>query len=510
MQVASLEFVYSLMSIVCRLTSHLSVLSLIITNNYNMRYIPILFCLLLIYLNGQSQHKNYVAPTDTAVINHLSRWQDMKFGLFMHWGTYSQWGVVESWSICPEDEGWTVRRGPYAKNYFDYVKAYENLQTTFNPVNFNPEKWVGAAKEAGMQYMIFTTKHHDGFSMFDTKLTDYKITDSKTPFSKNPRSNVTKEIFNAFRAGGFSVGAYFSKPDWHTENYWWHYFPPKDRNVNYDPVKYPERWNAFKSFTYNQIKELMSEYGKVDILWLDGGWVRPLSTVDTTVEWQRGIKTNQDIDMKSIAEMARGYQPGLLVVDRSVTGPYENYTTPEQEVPHELLPYPWESCITMGNSWSYVPNDQYKSAKTIVQMLVRIVSRGGNLLLNIGPGPYGDWDPVAYSRLHDIGAWMTINGEAIHGSKPLLPYEAGNVHFTQSKDGKSKYLFYLSEADDVQLPTDITVKGFAVDKGSKITLLGTGAKLKWKAENGDLIINVPSLIQTKWKGKYAAVFKVTK
>lgn len=473
-----------------------------------MKHLPITAVSLVLSLSVLAQHKQYVKPTDTAVLSSLDKWQDMKFGLFMHWGTYSQWGIVESWSICPEDEGWTQRKGPYSQNYFEYVKAYENLQTTFNPVKFNPEKWAEAAKTAGMKYVIFTTKHHDGFCMFDTKQTDYKITGSKTPFSSDPRSDVTKEIFNTFRKDGFSVGAYFSKPDWHSDDYWWPYFPPKDRNVNYDPAKYPKRWQAFKDFTYNQIKELMSRYGKVDILWLDGGWVRPLETVDRSVEWQRGIKTNQDIDMKRIAEMARGYQPGLLIVDRTVTGPYENYTTPEQEIPHELLPYPWESCITMGNSWSYVPNDHYKPAQKIVQMLIRIVSRGGNLLLNIGPGPDGDWDPVAYSRLQEIGAWMKINGGAIHGSKPLAPYEQDNIHFTQSKDGKTKYVFYLSEQDDVKLPAEVVIKNFPVAKGSRISLLGTGARLKWKSEDNTVTIMIPSLVQTKWQGKYAAVFRI--
>lgn len=119
----------------------------------------------------------------------------------MHWGPYSQWNVFERWSICPEDLSWATggRKKGVSDNYFDYVKAYENLQTTFNPVNFNPEKWAAAAKEAGMKYMVFTTKHHDGFCMFDTKYTDYKISDPKTPFTINPRSNVTKEIFSAFR-----------------------------------------------------------------------------------------------------------------------------------------------------------------------------------------------------------------------------------------------------------------------------------------------------------------------
>ena len=464
----------------------------------------------LLYISTIAQHHKYVAPTDPLVLKNISDWQDMKFGLFMHWGTYSQWGIVESWSICPEDEGWTQRRGPYSKNYVEYVKAYENLQATFNPVKFAPEKWVKAAKDAGMKYMIFTTKHHDGFSMFDTKETDYKITSGKTPFSSNPRSNVTKEIFDAFRKEGFSIGAYFSKPDWHSDDYWWPYFPPKDRNVNYEVKKYPERWKAFKDFTYNQIKELMSQYGKVDILWLDGGWVRPLSTVDTSVEWQRGIKIDQDIDMKRIAEMARSYQPGMLVVDRTVTGEYENYTTPEQEVPNEPLPFPWETCMTMGGSWSYVPNDNYKSPHALIQLLVKIVSRGGNFLLNIGPGPDGDWDPVAYSRLQEIGKWMAINGEAIYSSKPITPYSTDNIYYTQSKDGGNIYAFYLAETDAVSLPGQVVLKNVAVTKGSKISLLGVSSKLKWKTVKDNTIITVPSSVSGKVNSQHVAVFKIQK
>jgi alpha-L-fucosidase len=298
--------------------------------NTTTKILTFILLLLLFKESFAQQHnmsKKYQAPEDVAVQQKLAQWQDLKFGLFMHWGTYSEWGVVESWSICPEDEGWTQRKGPYGATYEGYKKAYENLQTTFNPVKFDPDKWVKAAKYAGMKYMIFTTKHHDGFSMFDTKQTDYKITDAKTPFSKNPKANVTKEIFNSFRKENFMIGAYFSKPDWHSPEYWWPYFPPKDRNVNYDPAKYPGHWQKFKDFTYNQIQELMTGYGKVDILWLDGGWVRPKNTIDTTIDWQKGIKFNQDIDMPKIAAMGRKNQPGLIVVDRTVSGQYENYTT---------------------------------------------------------------------------------------------------------------------------------------------------------------------------------------
>ena len=380
--------------------------------------------LLLLFLQTQGQNNSrdtYVMPTDSLVLQKLGQWQDMKFGLLMHWGTYSEWGIVESWSLCPEDEGWTQRRGPYAANYSEYTKAYENLQTTFNPSKFDPVKWATAAKDAGMKYVVFTTKHHDGFCMFDTKQTDYKITSAKTPFSANAKANVAKEVFDAFRKDGFMIGAYFSKPDWHCPYYWWPYFPPKDRNVNYDPKKHPEKWKQYKDYTYNQLQELTTGYGSMDILWLDGGWVRPKSTIDTSVEWQRGIIYDQDIDMARIAKMARNNQPGILIVDRSVGGEFENYVTPEQTIPAAPLQHPWESCITMGNSWSYVPNDHYKTTNELVHMLLHIISRGGNFLLNIGPSPEGDWSDTAYSRLKEIGVWMKVHKDGVYSTQPLSP-----------------------------------------------------------------------------------------
>ncbi|RZK70710.1 MAG: alpha-L-fucosidase [Pedobacter sp.] len=460
------------------------------------------------YAQEHNMSANYVAPTDVMVQEKLENWQKLKFGLFMHWGTYSQWGVVESWSICPEDEGWTQRKGPYGADYNTYVKAYENLQTTFNPVKFDPEKWVKAAKYAGMKYVVFTTKHHDGFSMFDTKQTDYKITDSKTPFSSNPKANITKEIFKAFSKEDFMIGAYFSKPDWHSKNYWWPYFPPKDRNVNYDPAKHPDQWQKFKDFTYNQIGELMTDYGKVDILWMDGGWVRPKNTIDTTVDWQKAITFNQDIDMPRIAEMARKKQPGLIMVDRTVAGPYENYTTPEQQVLEKPLDHPWESCITMGNSWSYVPGDKYKSANEIVTLLIKIVSRGGNLLMNIGPGPDGDWDPVAYSRLQEIGSWIKVNGEGIYNSTSVAPYSEGNTYYTKADKSNTIYAFVTSDKDEVVLPAKINLHLQNINKVSSITLLGSVKKVKWTANKGTITISVPAALQTKNSLTQAAVFKV--
>ena len=466
----------------------------------------VLFAFIFLSLNAQEHTASlkYTLPADKLVQAKLAQWGKIKFGLLMHWGTYSQWGVVESWSLCPEDEGWTVRKGPYAKDWFSYKQAYENLQTTFNPIKFNPEKWALAAKNAGMKYVVFTTKHHDGFNMFDTKQSDYKITGTNSPFANNPKANVAKEIFNAFRDQGFMTGAYFSKPDWNTPDYWWKYFPPKDRNVSYDPKKYPEKWESFKKFTYNQIEELMSDYGKIDILWLDGGWVRPFSSVDTSVEWQRTIKHNQDIDMGNIARMARTHQPGLLVVDRTVHGEYENYVTPEQQVPATYLPYPWESCMTLGNSWSYVPNDEYKSARKVIHLLTEIVSKNGNLLLNIGPAPDGEWDPNAYARLEDIGKWIQVNGEAIYDAEAdaSLPGQ-GKWVFTKKQD--CIYAIYqlaakeaISEIYKLNINTASPIK--------KIQILGTDQKIIFKQASTNLSIFTP--VKKLNANTEALVFKI--
>ncbi len=458
--------------------------------------------------SAQQYKDGYVSPTDTAVLQKLAQWQNLKFGLFMHWGPYSEWGVVESWSLCPEDESWTQRKGPYSTDYNTYKKAYENLQSTFNPTHFDPEKWVKAAKDAGMKYVVFTTKHHDGFCMFDTKETDYKVNSPKTPFSANPKSNVANEIFKAFRKENFMIGAYFSKPDWHSPYYWWPYFPPKDRNVNYDPAKHPDIWQHFKDYTYNQLQELMTGYGKIDILWMDGGWVRPLNKADSVAAHDMGSKYNQDIDMPKIAQMARAKQPGIIMVDRSVTGPYENYTTPEQQIPDAPINHPWETCMTMGNSWSYVPGDHYKSSQQIVQLLIKIVSRGGNLLMNIGPGPDGDWDPEAYKRLADIGKWIKINGEGIYSSKAIAPYSADNIFFTQSADGSSVYAFVLAKENEVTLPPVVSINIGNTKKVKHVNLLGVNGKLKWKQEGEVIEVAIPQALQSENGLLYAGVFRI--
>ncbi|MCC6700473.1 MAG: alpha-L-fucosidase [Fluviicola sp.] len=471
-----------------------------------------LLAIQFICISSFAQTKSYFQDSSAHIRERIEEWQDLKFGLLMHWGPYSQWGIVESWSICPEDLSWATggRKKGVSETYDGYVEAYENLQTTFNPTKFNPEQWSKAAKNAGMKYLVFTTKHHDGFCMFDSKLTDYKITDEKTPFHTNPKSNITKELFSAFRKDDFWIGAYFSKPDWHSNAYWWDYFPVADRNCNYAISKYPQKWKEFVDYTHGQVDELMSDYGKIDILWLDGGWVKPTDSLEIVGDltevyegsrWARNPQS-QDINMPLLVKNARAKQPDLIVVDRAVKGPYQNYLTPEQHIPETGLPYPWETCMTMATSWSYVPNDTYKSSDVLITNLVDVVSKGGNFLLNIGPAPDGTLDSVAYARLNDIGRWMDNNSQAIYNTRMYQVFgEANGIRYTKSKDLPTLFVFIPeSPSGKVVLehvPFSASINAF---------FLGNNKAIKTSDSNGKLVLHFPK--NTSKMGEYVWVVRL--
>jgi len=445
----------------------------------------------------QQQSGSYQWPSDPLVKSKLEQWRDQKFGMIIHWGLYSVPGIIESWELCSEN--WVERDSTIS--YCDFKKWYWGLKKDFNPLKFNPGQWAKTAKDAGMRYVVFTTKHHDGFCMFDTRETDFKITAG--PFGDNKRANVAKYVFEAFREQGFMIGAYFSKPDWHSENYWWPKYATPDRNNNYDIQKYPWRWDNFKRYTYNQISELMHDYGRMDILWLDGGWVRPLKTVNEEVRsWGATIPLwSQDIDMPRIASMARQAQPGILIVDRTVHGPYENYQTPEQHIPDTKLEYPWESCITLGNNWGYVPGDPLKSSAKIIHTLIEVVAKGGSLLLGVGPRPDGTIDSLQIQKLKEIGDWLKTNGEAIYNTQTANYFRDGETFFTQSKDGKT-YFAIVRIPENSTLPTSMAWKGNFPVKGSKINLISTNVSVKWKKDKDTVTVYLPaSLVKS---GKYCS------
>ncbi|MCD9014296.1 alpha-L-fucosidase [Fulvivirgaceae bacterium QH1ED-6-2] len=449
-------------------------------------------CMAALTVHGQDnlhrQSTVYEWPADTQVRQKLEHWRDQKFGMIIHWGLYAVPGIIESWELCSED--WISRDSTIT--YDAYKQWYWGLKKDFNPTQFNPDQWAQAAKDAGMRYVVFTTKHHDGFNMFDTKQTDFKITNG--PFANHPKANVAKYVFESFRKQGFMIGAYYSKPDWHSEYFWWPRYATPDRNVNYDIRKNPWRWNKFKQFAYNQVNELMHDYGSIDILWLDGGWVRPLETVNDEVRaWGAAIPPwSQEIDIPRIATMARAAQPGLLIVDRTVHGPYENYQTPEQHIPATRLDHPWESCITLGGAWGHVPNDQYKSAAKVIHTLVEVVAKGGSLLLGVGPTPEGTLRQEQIDRLKDIGAWLTRNGAAIYDTRPAVYYQSDKTFFTTNTTGKLFAISCLSEG--TPMPRTVSWKGNVPRKGTRMTLLSSGTTVKWSVQGDIVTVSIPTSV----------------
>ncbi len=419
------------------------------------------------FVHEQSAASDYVWPTDQQVLDKLDKWQDLKFGVLFHWGLYSVPGIVESWSICSEDEDWIPR--DKSMSYEDYKKWYWGLKDKFNPVNFNPEQWADVMEDAGMKYMLFTTKHHDGFCMFDSKYTDFSIANGA--FKDNPRNNVAKYVFEAFRQKNFMIGCYFSKPDWHCEWFWNPYYSTPNRRQNYKIEQHKDWWKNYQTFTENQLGELMSDYGSMDILWLDGGWV-----------------TGDDVNLDRVLEKARKTHPGLISVDRSIRGKNENYQTPERSIPATQLNYPWESCITLSNDWGWVPNAPYKSPEKVISILAEIVAKGGCLALGVGPTADGIIEQPVVDRLHKIGEWMRTNGEAIYSTRTTPVYNDGKTWFTANKDGETLYAIY-TVSDGETLPATIEWKG-NLPKG-KMTLLQTGKKVKYSCEGDKVVVKLP-------------------
>lgn len=371
-------------------------------------------------LHGCSAADSYVVPAEPEVREHLEWFRDQKLAIMFHFGAYSQLGICESWPLSDGDSSWSRSSVDWEQDAEVFKQQYRNLNRSFNPIRFQPEKWADFAKENGFRYVIFTTKHHDGFCMYDTKYTDYKVTAEDCPFHTHRNADIAKGVFDAFRARGIGIAAYFSKPDWHCPWYWAEGFEKKpctDRNPTYDPKEQPELWEKYVEFTHNQLMELVENYGPLDILWLDGGQVRP--------------DNGQDIRLSELAARARKVTPGLIFADRTVSGPNENYITPEQSIPASYIPVPWESCVTIGNSFSYRFEDEYKSPRTLVNMLCDVVCRNGNLALNIGPQPDGRLPRRAMESAAGLGRWLKVNGDAIYCTRPAAPYEVGSLAYTR-------------------------------------------------------------------------------
>ncbi len=439
-------------------------------------------------VHGCSKEESYIAPTDPLILERLEWFKDQKLALMMHFGPYSQMGVECSWCLSEEDT-WARSAMDWDADLETFRQQYWDLNKSFNPVRMQPDKWAQFAADNGFKYLIFTTKHHDGFCMFETEYSDYKVTAPDCPFHTHKYANVARSVFDAFRAEGLGIAAYFSKPDWHCPWYWakgMEIPAGKNRRPTYDVKEHPEIWEAFTQYTHHQIMELVQNYGKLDILWLDGGTVRPSNGLD--------------IRLSEVVKRAREVQPWLITADRTAATENENYITPEQAIPDRVIKVPWESCITIGKRWIYRYNDTYKSARTLVRMLIEVVSRGGNLAINVGPQPDGRLPKEAMTELKGLGDWLKVNGDAIYCTRATDVAQVDKVMYT--KKGDTLYaLLPLAEEERVEntlfIPTDKEV--------SRVTCLGVGVLPFEKIEQGVRVTCPEELVGTS---PYALAFEL--
>ncbi len=291
---------------------------------------------------------------------------EARFGMFIHWGLYSLLGRAE-WVMYLE----RIPRSEYAR-----------LAGEFRAECFDADSWVECARLAGMRYVVFTARHHDGFSLFDTQYSDFKSTN--TPAGRD----FVAEYVDACRRAGLRVGLYYSLLDWRWDAYW------------RGPQRDPEAWSRFLEYVHGQVEELCSNYGRIDVLWFDGAW--PYKPEDWRAE--------------ELLTKVRKLQPQIIVNNR--TGLPGDFETPEQHVPWWSPPKrPWETCMTMNDSWGYFEGDRnWKTPRQVIATLVTVVSLGGNLLLNVGPRGDGAFPPEAVELLSHIGRWMRSNGESIYGA----------------------------------------------------------------------------------------------
>ena len=375
---------------------------------------------------------------DPAAVDH---WRSLRFGMFIHWGPVS---------LTAKEIGWS--RGAQTP-----VEIYDNLYKQFNPINFNADEWVGIAKAAGMKYIVLTTKHHDGFCLWDTKLTDYNIMNS--PFKRD----VVKELAAACKKQGIEFGAYYSTCDWYNTNW-----PATSPGGNV--LREKSDLAAYEKYLQGQITELIKNYGPLITIWND------VPNRKGANFGKRGANT---------IKMVRQLQPDILINNR--TGDGGDYDTPEQKIGKFQMDRPWESCMTVSahNAWAWGgEKDGVKSIAVCLGMIIRGAGGDGNVLLNVGPRPDGVIDSVQADLLKSIGVWLSKNGESIYGTRGG-PWKPTN-NIVSTRNGNNIYL-HLIKSDNgcVELP--------ALPVEIKSAAFLNGGKVEFRQKDGKFVVTISQL-----------------
>lgn len=420
--------------------------------------------ILLVLLSCEMKTKEPVRDEATQKQDQkMEWWRDARFGMFIHWGLYAQPAGEWKGERIPGISEWIMLNAKIP------VKEYEQIAETFNPVKFNAEEWVKLAKYAGMKYIVITSKHHDGFAMFQSKASKYNIVDA-TPFNRDP----LKELADACKKYDMRLGFYYSQAqDWHEPGGTYRGItegePHWDPNLEREPLM-----NYIDNKAVPQVKEILENYDGLDILW----WDTPIGMTEEAAN-----------KLKSLTDE----YPDLITNNRLYGSWPGDFSTPEQHIPPTGLDYDWEVCMTMNTSWGYKWYDEnWKSSEDLVKMLVDIASKGGNFLLNVGPTAEGEIPGPSVERLKEIGSWMQKNGESIYGTSasPFFKLPWGRCTVKKVKGGTNYYLHVFDWPRDGML----TVPGFKAHVQDVYLLSNPNQHFAWKYDGDDVNIHAPSVI----------------